>query len=373
MKINVNKKKFLKNLSIADSIISSKLINPILTNCLFKIEKNKLEIISSDNEISITSKLKIETDENGSFIANSKNILNLLKDFPDDDIILNINENYEISLESNSKKIKGQFKIFGMPGDDFPDIKIINKNKSIQIEQNILKEMIRKVITSASIDTIKPIFNGVFIQSNSNNELSAVATDSKKLSLITRKIDNEINLEKGIVLPLKTINEIYRLLNNIGTCNFYFEESLFFIEIDNTKILSRIVEGNFPNYKQVIPKEENSNIIIETNKLLEALKRILNFTREPIYKIILNFSKNNLKLEASTPGIGNAFEEIDVEYEKDENIQIGINAKFLIDSLKEIDSFSIIMGISGSMNPVTIKPDNDENYISVIMPIQIKN
>jgi len=370
MRISVNKNLLSKAIEIAESIISSKNINTILSNCLFKIKKNMIEIISTDNEMSVSTRIEAESSEDIEFTANGKKLSSILKELPDNSIEIDISENMILNINSNN--IKGNYTIFGADSSQYPDIpKILNDNM-IEIEQNILKEMIKKVIYSAALDNIKPVFNSIYMISEKVGYLTLIATDSRRLSMITRKIENDSSITEGIIIPLKTINEVYRLLGNNGMCSLSFNENQCFFKINNTEIISRVVDGQFPNYKQIIPKEYKLKSIIETSKILDSVKRAMIFTREPSNKISMTFDNDKLSIEANTPELGYAEEEINIETGGKEKIFLGINAQFLLDSIKHIDSYSFICGITGQMSPMTIIPEDDNNYISVIMPIQIK-
>ena len=163
------------------------------------------------------------------------------------------------------------------------------------------------------------------------------------------------------------------MLENTGTCSFSFNESQCFFKIGDTEVISRIVDGQFPNYRQVLPKEYMFEMEIETRRLLDSVKRAMVFTREPANKVILNISGSRIVIQASTPELGEAEEEIEVKTNRDEKISLGINAQFLLDALKEIDTDFIVCGVTGEMSPVALSPKGDENYISIIMPIQIKS
>lgn len=373
MLINIDKESLLKSINIADSVVSSKNINTILSNCLFNVTKNTIEIISTDNEIAVRTSVAAKSDKSVSFATNGKKFSSILKELPNDDLEINVSESFSINIHSKSKDVKGNYTLMGLAADEFPEIPHFMEDNSIEIEQGILKEMIRKVIYAASSDTIKPVFNGVFFISNAKGSFSAVSTDSRRLSLITRTIKQDVNFGEGIIIPLKTIHEVYRLLESTGTCRFSYNNNQCFFKIGNTEIISRIVDGQFPNYRQVLPKEYMQEIQIDTKKLYDSVKRAMIFTREPANKIILNIHKNKIIIQASAAELGEAEEEIIVTSNKDEKISIGINAQFLIEALKEVDSDAIKCGITGQMSPVTIIPSNDETYISIIMPIQIKS
>jgi len=370
MRININKELLLKAIGIADSVISSKNINTVLSNCLFNVSSGQMEIIGTDNEMAIKTKIEAVADSSFSFTANGKKFSSIVKELPDDDIVIDIDDSHVIDIKSAN--IKGHYTLYGTASEEFPELPAVSMENSIEIEQAVLKEMIKKVIYAAANDTIKPVFNSIYLVSENPGSITAIATDSRRLSMITRSIDSEIIVGEGIIIPLKTINEVYRLLNNNGVCRISFDSNQCYFKIDDTEIISRIVDGQFPNYKQIIPKEYSLKAVIETSKILDSVKRAMIFTREPAYKIVMTFNKDVLKIEANTPELGKAEEEITYESDSKEKVILGINAQFLFDTLKQVNSYSFICGITGQMSPVTIIPEDDKNYISVIMPIQIK-
>lgn len=370
MLIHLNRENFLKSIIIADSIISSKSVNTILSNCLFNVLKDEIEIISSDKEIAIKTTIEAVSDSVYSFTANGKKLAAIIKELPDNELVLDVNNEYLIDIKTNN--IKGHYSLIGNSPDEFPIMPQVNYQDYFELDQSLLKEILKKVIYAASVDTIKPVFNGIFFQTDSN-KIIAVATDSRRLSVISRTANFIDSIKDGIIIPLKTISEIFRLLENTGKCKFSYNNNQCFFKIGHTEIISRIINGQFPNYKQVIPKEHSKIATIETKKLLNCAKRAMIFTREPSNRIVLNFKSNTLVIEANTPEYGISEEEIQIETNNQDQISIGLNVQFLIDTLKEIDSFSIKCSITGQMSPLTITPDDDDNYVSVIMPIQIKS
>lgn len=370
MKITIDKDTILKAINIADSVISSKNINTILSNCLFQIQGDLLEIISTDNEMAVRTQLIIESNKDFSFTANGKKLSSIIRELPDEQISISVNDSLVINIKSQN--IKGSYTLYGIDSAEYPKMPEINTENSIEIEQPILKEMIKKVIYAAATDTIKPVFNSIYFISEKPGTITAVATDSRRLSMITREIESDAFIGEGIIIPLKTINEVYKLLSSSGTCKISFDSKQCYFKINETEIISRVIDGQFPNYKQIIPKEYSHKSIIETSKILDSVKRTMIFTREPANKIILTFSKDLLNIEASTPELGQAEEELNIETDNKEKIFLGINSHFLLDTLKQVDAFTFICGITGQMSPITIIPEDDKNFISVIMPIQIK-
>lgn len=370
MRFTINKDTFLKAINIAESVISSKNINTILSNCLFNVKKDKIEIISTDNEMAVRTEIDTAADSDFTFTANGKKLSSIIKELPDEDISLNIDNSMVIKIKSQN--IKGNYTFYGTDSSEYPKLPEIFKENSIEIDQSVFKDMIKKVIYAAATDAIKPVFNSIYIVSEKPGTISAIATDSRRLSMITREIENEAFVGEGIIIPLKTINEVYKLLSGSGKCKLSFDSKQCYFHINETEIISRVIDGQYPNYKQIIPKEYSHKSIIETSKLHDSIKRAMVFTREPANKIIMNFNKDLLKIEANTPELGQAEEELNIESDNKEKIFIGINAQFLFDTIKQIDSFSFTCGITGQMSPITIIPEDDKNFISVIMPIQIK-
>lgn len=372
MVIKISKDSLLKSITIADSIISSKNINTILGNCLFNVTKSNIEIVSTDNEIAVRTNVGALSEKSLSFAVNGKKFAGILKELPSDELAITVTDSLLIDIKSSSKKLTGHYTLVGIQAGEYPEIPRFREENALEIEQATLKDMIRRVVYAVSNDSIKPVFNGVFFISDEKGKVTSVATDSRRLALTRKSVQNNIDFGEGIIIPLKTVNEIYRLLENSGTCAFSFNDSQCFFKIGETEVISRIVDGQFPNYRQVLPKEYMFEMEIETRRLLDSVKRAMVFTREPANKIILNVAGSRIVIQANTPELGEAEEEIEVKSTKEEKISLGINAQFLLDALKEIDTDYIVCGVTGEMSPVSIMPKGDDGNISIIMPIQIK-
>ena len=373
MYIEVDKEKLLRAITIADSIISTKQVSTVLSNCLFIVERDGIIIVSTDNEIGIKTRIERDSSDAGRFIVNGRKLANILRELPAGDVKLDVDDNFHIDVKTKSEKVKGHYTIIGSGSDEFPDVPSYSDEDVIEIDQFAMKDMIRQVVYAAATDTIKPVFNGVYIVSESENELTMVASDSRRLSLISKTMDSGINIQNGIIIPLKTVHELQRILAAEGTCRMFLGERQCFFKVDKTEIVTRIIDGQFPNFRQVIPKESRIYCIINREKLLESLRRAMIFSREPANKIVLHFEKGNLKIEARTPDLGEAEEDIDIENDFDEKVSIGINGQYMIDALREMSGVSVKVGITGSMNPVILFPEDTDRFVAVIMPIQLRS
>ncbi|MBN2402414.1 MAG: DNA polymerase III subunit beta [Spirochaetes bacterium] len=372
MRIEADRDILLKSISIVDSIIPSRTVNAILANCLFNVSKDKIQISATDQEIGIKTALKATSEQEVSFTVNGTRLVSLLKEMPAGLISININDSYQIDINTKSSDVKGDFTLLGTQGDNFPEIPDFYEQGAVEIDQGDLKDMIRKVIYAAATDTIKPFFNGVFFVSQSRENLTLVATDSRRLSIITRNLKNEIDLDEGIIIPLKAVHELQRLLESDGTCSFSMQGNQCFFKIGGTQFVTRTIDHKFPNYTQVIPKEQDIAVNVSRGKFMETLRRALIFTRMPANTVICHFKKDLLTIEVKTSELGECVEDIAAVSDIKEDIAIGLNAQFLFDSIKEMDSETVNIGLTGQMSPVKFTPDNDPDFISVIMPIKVK-
>jgi DNA polymerase III subunit beta len=373
MKIRADKDELLKSLTVADSVISSKNINTILSNCKISVTKNTMTIIGTDNEIAIRTYLDVISDDSATFVINGKKLNSILKELPSDELEITVGSDYKIRITSMSQDVNGHYDLIGINADEYPEISPFYDDSYVEIEQHVLKEMVKRVSYAASHDTIKPIFNGLFFISEDSEHISVVATDSRRLSLLTRSVAKLSQLKEGIIIPLKTVNEISKILDIRGTCKFSLSSNQCFFKIGDTEIISRIVEGQYPNFRQVIPQEFLFNALIDTKKLTESFRRALVFTREPAHTVTMIFSKDTLTITAQTPELGEAEEKLLIECDNKADISIGVNAMFMIDALKEIETETVNCGVTGQMSPITLRPENDTQTVAVVMPIQIKS
>jgi DNA polymerase-3 subunit beta len=369
MILEIEKSALLRAVVIADSIIQGKSVNAVIDNCLFSVFKDYIIIQSTDNEISLKTEIEANSDSEGMFTCDGKKLAQILKEMPDGLINISIESNL---MKVQSKTIKGSYKLVTTDGENFPEIEIQNFENLVELDQNVFKKMIKKVIYAASHDSIKPVFNGVYLVSPGAESLNLVASDSRRLSLISKEVANSSSLTNGAVIPLKTINEVFKLLDS-GMFKFGLSETQCYFQIGTTTIISRLIDGNFPDYDKVIPKDYLDTVIVDTKKLITSLRRVMVFTKEPTFKVTMEFTSDKLIIASKTPEYGEASEELPIERQNSEELVIGINSQYIMDSLKEIESFALKINLTGQMSPVTLVPEDDENYVAVIMPIQLRS
>lgn len=368
MLFKIKKDVFLKGLSKIQSIIEKKHTIPILANVLIEAYNNNIIITATDLEVGIKSKYAANVLNDGKITISGKKLYEIIRELPDKEIQFSSKNNFWVEIICG----KSIFNLVGLSPEEFPKFPEIT-TKTNKIQATTLNEMIEKTIFSISNDETKFNLTGIFIKSENKNNISFVSTDGHRLSKIERNIDQslDIHFEEGFILPKKGISEIKKFIENtideidIGI----FENNFSISNIDNTLIM-RMIDGEFPDYKRVIPEKSSNSALINKDIFLHSLKRISVLSSEKSKGVKINLTKDRLTLSSSNPELGDAKEEIDIIY-NGTDISIGFNAKYIIDILQAIDKENIYLLLKDNISPGTIQPENDNNYTAVIMPMRL--
>ncbi len=365
MKVKLNKEVFLESLQTSQNIVTGRSPLPILSNILLETSKeNKLKLISTDLDIGIVNSIPSINEQEGAVVLPAKRFLDIIKELPEnEEITITIKKNFSTIIEAG----KCSFKITGIIKDEYPTLPTISSVKSIEIEQRILKNMINMTEFSASIDETRYILNGILF-SIKENILRLVATDGRRLALIDEKLSISKNYNLQLIIPIKTIRQLNRILKDSGYVKIIFGENHVVFEIKNSIIISRLIEGDFPNYEQVIPEVSNNKLKITKKDLLNSSKRASLFTTPDSLSMRLDLLSNKVIISKSTPEIGEVKEEVSAKY-TGRNLSIGFNPNYIIDVLKNIDKEDIEMEFSGEDKPGVIRVE--DKYIYIVLPMEL--
>lgn len=362
MKIKILKADLVKNIQNVQNIISSRAALPILSNILIEAEKDIVRLTSTDLDIGITSTLASEIEESGAITVPAKRFGDIIRELPDEDILITTMKNNSITIKCG----KCFFKILGLPKEDFPKLPEFRDKPDITIEQSVLKTMLGMTYFSMSHDETRYVLNGALFLFKTN-KLIIVTTDGKRLSLIKKDIGKEVP-DKAIIVPSKTIYELNRALGDEGEANITFNENQMKTELRNTAIVSRLIEGEFPNYEQVIPKETKEKIPLNREEFLLGVKRAALLTTQDSQSIKMDILKNKIIISKTNPNIGEAKEEIETSYRGNEII-IGFNPNYLMDVLKVVPKDEIEIEVSGPDKPAVIRIEDWYTYL--VLPMQL--
>jgi len=366
MRIVCEKEKLAYGITIVQKAVSSKTTLPILEGILIETVESGIKLTSNDLEIGIECLIQADIREKGAVVVESKMFGEIVRRLPDTDIVLYCEDNGIFVIECEGSV----YRLISLNPDEFPRLPKIKTSESISIKQNTLREMIKQTIFSVSTDENRPIFTGCFLEIK-DAFINMVSVDGFRLSLRKQKFEGEVN-NFNAVIPGKTLNEIFKIIQNNDEeirINVAKNQALF--EMKDVKIVSRILEGEFLNYRAAIPVEKETRIKVNKDILLSAFERIYLLTKdEKKYPVKLK-AENNVITIICNSTIGTAKEEISTEIDG-KDIEIGFNPKYFIDALKAVEKEQVYIDLTTSMAPGVIRPIEEEAFIYMILPVRIR-
>ena len=370
MKVICEKEKILKGINSVINGVASKTTMPVLEGILIQTNDNELKLTSYDLEIGIEYVLEAKIEEQGNTVVNATMFSEIIKRLPATEIKITLNENNLLEIECEGSL----YKLATMNPDEFPELPKINVENSIEIEQTVLKNMIRKTIFAVSTEENRPIFTGCLFEVE-ENKLNVVAVDGYRLAIKSKNIDKVTN-NFSSVIPGKTLNEVNKIISDsfdyvkIGISR---NQALF--EMENCKIVTRLLDGEFLKYSNTIPKTWETRVKVNKNNIQNCFERILlisssSIEKEKKYPVKINIEIGKVTISCANQ-TGDAKEEIYVETEGKE-LEIGFNPRFFLDALKAIDDEEVYIEFGTNRSPCIIKPVEDGDYIYMILPIKMK-
>lgn len=368
MKVICSKDELVKGAQIVQTIVSPRSTLPILSNFLFETEDKRIKLSSTDLEVGVSCYIKGEIVNEGSVTIPAKRFGDIIRELPNDkDIEIKANEMNQINIRCG----KSHFILMGLPKADYPVLPTFSKEEMFNLSETMLKTILRRTSFAASTDETRYILNGVYILIE-KGLLKVVATDGRRLAYInTNNIDK--NIKQKAIIPTKAVNELQRVLsseNGKSGVNVGISDNQIVFNVDSVTVISRLIEGTYPNYEQVIPKSNDLKIKMKTKDTLSAVKQMALLVSDKTSVVKFLFGKNVLKMSASAQGLGSGEVELDVEH-SGKNLEIAFNPAFLIDILKNIDEDEFFIELTSSLNPAVVKPSNNKDYLCVIMPMRV--
>lgn len=374
MKVVLNRADLLKGISTVQSAVAAKNTMPILANVLLEAREKKLEFVATDLDMGIRCSVPAEVVEKGSITINAKKLSDIVRELPEASVDIEIDDNQKMILVCQ----KSQFKIHGLPKDDFPILPEVKKEKVFKIKGSLLQTMIHRTIFAVSTDETRYVLNGVFFQVE-NEKLKMVATDGHRLAYIHKKLEGKEEGKTSVIIPTKTLNELSKAISDLSKGKDEKEDIMVEVvttenqikfTLEGVEIISRLIEGQFPNYEQVIPKESDKKIEVSTSELSSATKRVAILTSEKSNSIRYQIKPGKISISSKTPDMGEAKEEVDASY-KGEEISIAYNARYVLDVLKNIGTDQVSVELTQPLSPGILKPKDDADYLCVIMPMRV--
>ncbi len=371
MKFICEKEKMLKAINSVVKGVASKTTMPILEGILIQTNDNEIKLTTYDLEIGIEYIIESEVEEQGNTVVNAIMFSEIIRKLPDTQISITLNENNLLVIECEGSL----YKLATMNPEEFPELPKINIENSVQLDQRTLKNMIRKTIFAVSIEENRPIFTGCLFEIN-NNKLNVVAVDGFRLAWTSNFLENKCKDFK-IVIPGKTLNEVNKIISDsFDIIKIGCSQNQALFEMENCKIVTRLLDGEFLNYKSVVPENWETRIRINKRDLQECFERISLISassteKEKKYPVKVNIEVGKITISC-TNQTGDAKEELYIETEG-KNLEVGFNPKYFLDALKVIDDEEIFVNFGTSISPSVIKPIENEDYTYMILPIRMKD
>ena len=374
MEFSCARNELLKGVQVVERIVSTKSTLPIIGNILFEASKSGLTLSANNLEIGIEINIPAKVTKEGSILIPAKTLGGIVSKLPPVDISFKVSEKNIIRIAYN----ESHFSINGLAADEFPSLPKVKEGKSFELDSIILSSMIDQTIFSVSASEEKYVLNGVLFEtgrsdvSGDSSDLRMVATDGYRLARRGAKVGLKGVGDVKAIIPAKALGEVSRAIQEtkekevkvtIGTDQASFR-------CKDVYIVSRLIQGQFPDYKQVIPKSSELKVQIPTKILFEAMERaaVIAFGSANIVKV--EVKTGELHVIANTPDVGSVDETIKVESKGKEKAQIAFNVKLIIDMLKVVSSEKVSLELSGPLSPGILRPAQGEDYIYIVMPIR---
>ena len=374
MNFIVSSSYLLKNLNAINGVITSNPIIPILDNVLFEIENGNLLITASDLQTSVMVEIQIESKGDGSVAIPAKILIDTLKNLPEQPVTFSIDdENYNIEINSDN----GRYKLAGENATDFPKVPQVTDGYSIDLSSKLLSNAISNTIFSTSTDELRPAMTGVFLKL-STSSCTFVSTDGHRLVKYVRSDVSGDEVDHEMILPRKSLNLLKSTLSSgkSSDVKLEFNASNAFFSFDNVKMVCRLIDERYPDYENVIPLDNSNNIVIDKLEVLSSLKRISIYANKTTNQVKFKISGGEILISAEDLDFSNeANERISCEHDG-ADIEIGFNAKFLIEILSNLNSTRVTFKLSEPNKAGLIIPDeidDSEDIIMLVMPVMLND
>ncbi|HUI45440.1 MAG TPA: DNA polymerase III subunit beta [Nitrospirota bacterium] len=371
MKLKIKKEEILKGLQRIQGVVEKKNTMPILSNMLLTAEGGSVEIIATDLEIGLRGRYVADVEKPGSVTVSAKKVYEIVRELPADDVQIKVEEGNWVKILSGHS----QFKLVGLPKDEYPALPDVAEEGMISIDGDMLRDMIRKTLYSVGENDARYVLNGLFMhmtQAKGGLNIRMVGTDGHRLSMIDRVVDAK-HKEESIIIPKKAMMELRRLLEEDAPkteLRLGFSKNHALFKRDGLVMVSKLIDGNYPNYLQVVPAKSSKKVTVSKEVMTHAVKRVSILSKEKTNAVKLQLEKERIILSTNNPEIGEASEELAVDY-AGEGIAIGFNSRYLMDVLMSMDREHIAIELNDPLSPCLITEDGDEHYKCVVMPMRV--
>lgn len=368
MNLTISKEQIINGLQAVQNVVSTRTTLPILSNVLLRAEADKLELTATDLDITIASAVEAKVKKPGASTVPVKRLFGIVRELSNSEIDFEVDDKNVCTIRSGPSF----YKIHGLSADEFPPIPKFKDDKKIVLPQETVRGMIKKTAFAISTDESRYVLNGIFF-SLKDHKLTMVATDGRRLALVDEEVDIAEHNHGEFIVPAKTVTELNRLLQDKGALELRYAENQASFNLKDEKggsilIVSKLVEGNYPNYRQVIPAETKERVSLVREEFLHALRRAEIMTSEKSNSVKLSFAKNKLEITANSPEVGEAKESLAINY-KGPEMAVAFNPKYMIDPLNALPNDEVFLELIDELSPGVLKINGP--FLYVVMPMRL--
>ena len=370
MKFTCHKNELAQAIQLVSKAIANKPQTPILSGIYMEATNNQVELHATDNEMGIISIIPSEVEQEGKLVLSGRYMQEVIRRLPGETVTISQ------EIDENISKIQSaasNFTLLSIPSNDFPTVKRLEDGIRFKIQDNVLRDIIKKTVFACSADEARPVFTGCQMEINGET-LKMAATNTHRLSVKKEVIAN-LSGDLHIIIPAKILNELLRALNSdmpieVDVCCSSNQVSFQF---ENVVLMSRLIEGQFPNYDSVIPKNFATTVTLDTEDFLAAVDRVSLISRSADYNIIrLEFGGNQVHISSNSPDIGKADEIVAASIDGPD-VNIAFNAKYVTDVLKNIDSKNFRFLLNQSLQAAAVREEDNPTFVYIVTPVRTQN
>jgi DNA polymerase-3 subunit beta len=368
MNLTISNEQINHGLQAVQNVVSARTTLPILSNVLLEAADNRLRLTATDLDVTVSCTVEAQVKRPGATTVPVKKLFGIVREMGNQELELEVDEKNVCAIRSGASF----YKVHGLASEEFPPIQKFKDEKKVTLKQEALKAMMGKTAFAISTDESRYVLNGIFF-SLKEHKLTMVATDGRRLALVEEEVDVTEQSQGEFIVPAKAVNELRRLLQPTGEVEVRYGENQAAFHLKDDKgfsvlIVTKLIEGNYPNYRQVIPGECKERVPLIREELLHALRRAEIMTSEKANSVKLTFTKNNLAITANSPEIGEARESLAVNY-KGKDLAIAFNPKYLIDPLTALTEDEVFLELIDELSPGVLKINGP--FLYVVMPMRL--
>lgn len=366
MKFNCNRQNLNEAVTNVQRAVSSKSTMPALEGILIKASNNKITLSGYDLEIGITTTLDAQVFEEGNIVLNARLLADIIRRMPENNIQIETDDKLIAYIASG----KVDYKIIGIAAEEYPELPSVNGSDTINISGDTLKGMIRQTIYAVSDKDIKPAHKGSLFEI-SNGNIKIISVDGYRLAIRSEDIDYKD--EKSFIVPGKSLSEVIKLIGEeTKNVEMTVGDRHIIFKIDKYSIITRLLEGEFMNYKAALPKSQTTKLKVNTRKFIDSVERMsLLLTDKLKSPIRCKIEGNTIKTSCNTP-LGQAYDEFEAETDG-EDVEIGFDNKYMLDALRYSETDEVTIQLNGALSPIVILPSEGESFLFLVLPVRLKN